>query len=144
MWQGQGYGTQNSLVRVKVEQIHCRSIIGIAAGAPALDLHYHWWNKQDRSNFVLIFRIILFKMSVMITMSICVIICMKCLDLHKATLDYVVYASITRFSVSIGVYCSNCLCVFGTKQILQCSHSNFVKSAYHFCLYVHTNIYSVR
>lgn len=61
------------------------------------------------------------------------------------TLDYVAHASVTRFSLSIDVYCSTCLSVLWIKtNVTECTHSNFVKCAYHLCLSVHTNIYSVR
>lgn len=61
------------------------------------------------------------------------------------THDYVVHASIIRFSVSIDVYCSTCLSVLWNKtNVTQCTHSNFVKCVYHSCLYILTDIYTVR
>lgn len=51
------------------------------------------------------------------------------------TLDYVAHASMTRFSLSIDVYCSTCVSVLWNKtNVTQCTHSNFVKCAYHLCL----------
>lgn len=79
---------------------HCYFPIFLSPSAPKAKDSIH---KTEDSFFM--FRMFLFKMCVMITMSMCLMICMNCLDLHKVFLDTWLCSSCIHHYIQCQYWC---------------------------------------